>query len=202
MIKLYSTRPQSARLCVLQRAATLATLCLLCGACQSYFSGYAIERYSEEDARVVRMADNYLGGAFRLPGKIALFSAQLNLQRTEFPDQAPIYSFFFRAYDFQYLKIPPGPALELVVDGRSFRLEGPGSERLRRVAYESDAGVVYQESAYFRPVSEELLAALKTARQLRVIVRGENGERTYFAEPVNRSNFRRFLEEFGPTPGE
>lgn len=193
-----TTRPRCGRLRVLRRAATLTTLGLLCGGCQTYFSGYALERYSEENARVVRMADNYLGGSFRLPGKIALFSAQLNLMRTDFPDQPPIYSLFFRAYEFQYLNIPPGPALELIVDGRSFRLAGPGSERLRREAFKSDAGAVYQESAYFRPVPAELLAALRTARQVRVIVRGENGERTYFAEPVNRSNFRRFLEEFGP----
>lgn len=201
-MKQRSSARRSRRLFRSASVAPLMILAALCGACQSYFSGYAIERYNEADARVVRMADNYLGGAFRLPGKIALFSAQLNLQRTDFANQPPIYSFFFRAYEFQYLNIPPGPALELIVDGRSFRLEGAGSERLRRAAFESDAGVVYQESAYFRPVPAELLSALKAARQVRIIVRGENGERTYFAEPVNRSNFRRFLEEFGPPSGE
>ncbi len=197
-----ASRPQGRPIGSRVRGARLAVLVLFCAGCQSYFAGYALERYAEDDARVVRMADNYLGGAFRLPGKIALFSAQLNLQRTEFPGQPPIYSFFFRAYDFQYLKIAPGPALELIVDGRTYRLEGPGSERLRRAAFESDAGVIYQESAYFRPVPAELLQALKQARQVRVIVRGESGERTYFAEPVNRSNFRRFLEEFGPGADE
>ncbi len=184
--------------------------CLLfSGGCQSFATSYSIENYEGTDESVVRMSNNYLGGSFALPGKLAVYSAQLNLQKTSLlpADLAPaepaaaagsqqVVSFYGRFFDLDYVRIPAGPTLILTLDGRELPpFSGQGSAKLRR-PYSEDAGEeLVQEAAYWHNLSEPVLIALYRAQSVRIRILGEKRELSFFATEKNRSNFRRFIRD-------
>jgi hypothetical protein len=175
-----------------------AAICVLALAgCQSFFSGYATETYANPDGqeRIVRMTGNYLGGAFSLPGKVGVYSAQLNLQKTAFVDQqAAVFSFYVRLYDVDYVEIKSGSSLELRIDGQRYSFEGLGSAKLRG-AYDEN---LIQEAAYYHKIPDDALRALYHARSVRIRIAGERRELSFFCTEKNRANFRRFIRDEHP----
>lgn len=188
------------------RRATLKSFVLglvLFGGCQSFVSGYSIETYQGSGEAVVRMNNNYLGGSFILPGTLAVYSAQINLQKTELKPEIPdakkeaetVVSFYGRFYDLDYINIPTGPTLELELDGKVFPFSGAGSAKLRR-PYSGDLEeTLIQEAAYWHKIPDEVLIVLYKAKVVRIRVRGEKRELSFFATDKNRSNFRRFIRD-------
>ncbi|MEQ9364723.1 MAG: hypothetical protein RIF32_10785 [Leptospirales bacterium] len=184
----------------LKRGAALIIIALLpIAGCQSLLTGYSVESYEGPTESVVRMNNNYLGGAFALPGKLTIYSAQLNLQKTilnpENPASESVVSFYGRFFDLDYINIPAGETLHLELDGRSFRFEGLGSAKLRRPYSEDADEILIQEAAYWHNVPPRVLRALHNAETMRVRVSGEKRELSYFATDKNRSNFRRFIRD-------
>ena len=184
--------------------------CLVLSGCQSFATSYSIENYEGTGESVVRMSNNYLGGSFALPGKLAVYSAQLNLQKTRLvqantaqaepgggaADSQQVVSFYGRFFDLDYVRIPAGPTLILTLDGRELPpFSGQGSAKLRR-PYSEDAGEeLVQEAAYWHNLSESVLVALYRAQSVRIRILGEKRELSFFATEKNRSNFRRFIRD-------
>lgn len=175
--------------------------------CQSLTTGYTIETHRGDTERVVRMSGNYLGGAFSVPGTLSVYSAQLNLQKTELDSTEPgitnnsangsaknstvVISFYGRFIDLDAIQIPEGPTLTLELDGTTFEFSGAGSEKLRGTYGDG----LFQETAYWHQIPPEALIALYQAKVVRIRVRGANRELSYFATDKNRSNFRRFIRD-------
>ncbi|MCR9144239.1 MAG: hypothetical protein NXI24_18480 [bacterium] len=187
-----------------KKSLLTSTLCLLVAlsmpaGCQSLLTGYSTESYDGAAEDVVRMNNNYLGGSFTLPGSLSVYSAQLNLQKTILnpgaPDARRVVSFYGRFFDLEYINIPAGETLKLTIDGRSFQFKGQGSAKLRRPYSDDEGEERVQEAAYWHDVPREVLIAIYRAKTIRIRVRGENRELSFFASDKNRSNFRRFIRD-------
>ena len=185
----------------------LIAFSLFSAGCQSFWNRYSIERYAGENEQVVRMTENYLGGAFAVPGTLSVYSAQLNLQKTVLqstaaqanPEQAAeVVSFYGRFIDVDYIEIPAGESLEVEIDGESFRFDGQGSQKLRGPYSGSSSDTLIQETAYWHQIPDAVLVKLYRARAIRIRLLGQRRELSYFATEDNRQHFRRFLREHLP----
>ncbi|MCB1326286.1 MAG: hypothetical protein H7A21_06500 [Spirochaetales bacterium] len=189
---------------ILRRGLAAGALMMLFS-CFSLLTRYELETYEGDQAHVLRMRNNFLGGSFRVPGSLTTYSAQLNLQVSRLESGEQLLSFYFRRIDFEYATISPGPSLRLELDGKTFTMTGNGSKNLQSAYGVSDpdreeqAGLaLVQETAYWHDVSPELQAALMGAHSGRVRIESAVGTLTFFLTDENLEHFRRFLREESP----
>ena len=187
------------RMYLFARVLAFAAAFTATAACQSFLAPYTTETYVTDESDVYRMADNYLGGAFLLPGTFSFYSAQLNLQRTELRDGAVVFSFHARLYDLEYPGIEAGESLVVTLDGQPFAFSGQGGGKLRKPRSEDEDEEFFEESAYWHGLEGPFLGAMYEAREIRIQIKGATRTYHYFATDKNRSNFRRFLKNNGPS---
>jgi hypothetical protein len=137
-----------------------------------------------DGTRIHRMQGNVLGGGARVAPQV-----ELNLERVDAPEQAPQLFALLEYSGSDWLAIPQGPSLTLVVDGDTMRLEGPGSAPHRTVLHGHTA---YELARY--PIEPEQAQRLAAGSAGGLVVRGGAGSVRRSLTERNFANLRAFAE--------